>query len=90
MRKVGGEVALITGGASGMNLLGSFGVFNGIHEFVPRIRADGEGGHVVTTSSMGGIFTAATAGTWNAAKYALVSLMESLCPGFVRGNNRWP
>ena len=27
-------------------------VYNGIHEFVPRIRKHGEGGHVVTTSSI--------------------------------------
>jgi NAD(P)-dependent dehydrogenase (short-subunit alcohol dehydrogenase family) len=76
------------------------GVFNGIHEFVPRIRSHGEGGHVVTTASMGGLFTAGVAGIYSAAKNAVVSLMESLrpelaphgigvsafCPGLVHTN----
>ncbi len=76
------------------------GVFNGIHEFVPRIRAHGEGGHVLATASMGGLFAAGTAGIYNASKYAVVGLMESLrpelapygigvsafCPGLVHTN----
>jgi len=75
-------------------------VFNGIREFVPRIRSHGEGGHVLTTSSMGGLFAAGTAGIYNASKYAVVGLMESLrpelaphgigvsvfCPGLVHTN----
>ncbi len=75
-------------------------VFNGIHEFVPRIRSHGEGGHVVTTASMGGLFAAGTAGIYNSSKYAVVCLMESLrpelaphgigvsafCPGLVNTN----
>jgi NAD(P)-dependent dehydrogenase (short-subunit alcohol dehydrogenase family) len=83
--------------AMGVNL---DGVFNGIHEFVPRIRSHGEGGHVVTTSSMGGLFAAGTAGIYNSSKYAVVCLMESLrpelaphgigvsafCPGLVNTN----
>ena len=83
--------------AMGVNL---DGVFNGIHEFVPRIRSHGEGGHVVTTSSMGGLFAAGTAGIYNCSKYAVVCLMESLrpelaphgigvsafCPGLVNTN----
>ncbi|MGA8707921.1 MAG: SDR family NAD(P)-dependent oxidoreductase, partial [Steroidobacteraceae bacterium] len=76
------------------------GVFNGIHEFVPRIRSHGEGGHVVTTASMGGLFAAGAAGIYNAGKYAVVALMEQLrpelaphgigvsafCPGLVNTN----
>ena len=83
--------------ALGVNL---GGVFNGIHEFVPRIRSHGEGGHVVTTASMGGLFAAGTAGIYNSSKYAAVCLMESLrpelaphgigvsafCPGLVHTN----
>ncbi len=83
--------------AMGVNL---DGVFNGIHEFVPRIRSHGEGGHVVTTSSMGGLFAAGAAGIYNAGKYAVVALMEQLrpelaphgigvsafCPGLVNTN----
>lgn len=76
------------------------GVINGIQTIVPRIRAHGEGGHVVTTSSMSGIFSASTAGIYTTAKYAVVGLMESLrseleafnigvsafCPGLVTTN----
>jgi NAD(P)-dependent dehydrogenase (short-subunit alcohol dehydrogenase family) len=83
--------------AMGVNL---DGVFNGIHEFVPRIRSHGEGGHIVTTASMGGLFAAGNAGIYNASKYAAVALMEQLrpelaphgigvsafCPGLVNTN----
>ena len=31
-----------------------YGVIHGIQTFVPRIRAHGEGGHVVNTASIGG------------------------------------
>jgi NAD(P)-dependent dehydrogenase (short-subunit alcohol dehydrogenase family) len=56
------------------------GVYNGIHEFVPRIRKHGEGGHVVTTSSMSGILPTegGGAGAYTASKFALMGLMETL------------
>lgn len=56
------------------------GVYNGIHEFVPRIRKHGEGGHVVTTSSMSGILPTegGGAGAYTATKFALVGMMEIL------------
>jgi len=56
------------------------GVYNGIHEFVPRIRKHGEGGHVVTTSSMSGILPTegGGAGAYTATKFAVVGLMEIL------------
>ena len=56
------------------------GVINGIQTMLPRIRAHGEGGHVIATSSMSGIFAAALAGIYTTAKYAVVGLMESLRP----------
>lgn len=76
------------------------GVINGIQTVVPLIRSHGEGGHVVPTSSMSGIFCASTAGIYTTAKYAVVGLMESLhselqphnigvsafCPGLVSTN----
>jgi NAD(P)-dependent dehydrogenase (short-subunit alcohol dehydrogenase family) len=76
------------------------GVVNGIQTVVPLIRAHGEGGHVLSTSSMSGIFSASTAGIYTTAKYAVVGLMESLrtelephnigvsafCPGLVNTN----
>ena len=78
------------------------GVVNGIIEFLPRIRAHGEPGHIVTTSSMAGLFAhgGGGAGIYNTTKYAVVGLMESLreeleplgigvsvfCPGLVNTN----
>jgi NAD(P)-dependent dehydrogenase (short-subunit alcohol dehydrogenase family) len=56
------------------------GVYNGIHEFVPRIRKHGEGGHVVTTSSMSGILPTegGGAGAYTASKFAVTGMMEIL------------
>ncbi len=76
------------------------GVVNGIQTILPRIRRHGEGGHIVTTASMSGIFAAGLAGIYTTAKYAVVGLMESLrtelephsigvsavCPGLVNTN----
>jgi NAD(P)-dependent dehydrogenase (short-subunit alcohol dehydrogenase family) len=56
------------------------GVINGLQTIVPRIRRHGEPGHIVTTSSMSGIFAAGQAGIYTTAKYAVVGLMESLQP----------
>jgi NAD(P)-dependent dehydrogenase (short-subunit alcohol dehydrogenase family) len=77
------------------------GVFNGIREFLPRIRAHGEGGHIVSTSSMGGLVVA-KGGVYSATKFAVVGMMEALrtellgtnigvsvyCPGGVNSNIR--
>ncbi|MEY4763265.1 MAG: hypothetical protein RLZZ200_3122 [Pseudomonadota bacterium] len=56
------------------------GVFNGIHEFLPRIRRHGEGGHVVTTSSMSGVLPTegGGAGSYTATKFGVVGMMEIL------------
>jgi NAD(P)-dependent dehydrogenase (short-subunit alcohol dehydrogenase family) len=76
------------------------GVINGVQTVMPRIRRHGEGGHIVTTASMSGIFAAGLAGIYTTAKYAVVGLMESLrpelepysigvsafCPGLVNTN----
>jgi NAD(P)-dependent dehydrogenase (short-subunit alcohol dehydrogenase family) len=73
------------------------GVFNGIHTLLPRMIAHGEGAHVVSTSSSGGL-VAGTLGVYATTKFAVVGLMESLrvemqgrnvgisvfCPGLVR------
>ena len=56
------------------------GVFNGIHEFLPRIRKHGEGGHIVTTSSMSGVLPTegGGAGSYTATKFGVVGMMEIL------------
>lgn len=74
------------------------GVINGIQTFLPRIKSHGEGGHIVNTASMSGIFVAADVGIYTTSKFAVVGLSEALCldlqplnigvsvlcPGFVR------
>ncbi len=73
------------------------GVFNGVRTFLPRMLEHGEGGHIVATSSSGGIL-AGTLGVYVTTKFAVVGMMESLrtemagrnigvsvfCPGLVR------
>jgi NAD(P)-dependent dehydrogenase (short-subunit alcohol dehydrogenase family) len=79
----------------GVNLLG---VGNGIRSFVPRIRAHGEGGHVVNTASVVGLVTLPGLGIYAATKFAVLAISETLreelapegigvsvlCPGGVR------
>lgn len=74
------------------------GVINGIQTIVPRIVAQGEGGHVVNTASMAGLSGSAAMGIYNASKFAVVGMSEAmradlapegvgvsvLCPGMVR------
>ncbi|HEU4386307.1 MAG TPA: SDR family NAD(P)-dependent oxidoreductase [Blastocatellia bacterium] len=54
------------------------GVINGIQTFLPRILSHGEGGHIVNTSSMSGIFPAPGAGLYITTKFAVVGLSEAL------------
>jgi NAD(P)-dependent dehydrogenase (short-subunit alcohol dehydrogenase family) len=55
------------------------GVFNGIHEFLPRIRRHGQGGQIIATSSMGGLMAlGAGGGAYVASKFGIVGLMEAL------------
>src|SRR5262249_4318961 len=78
------------------------GIFNGIQAFLPHIRRHGEEGHIITTSSILGMFTSIggrCAAYWG-SKFAAVAMMESLraelaesnigvsvlCPGLVRSN----
>ena len=77
------------------------GVIYGIRAFLPRIKSHGEGGHIVTTSSMAGLVNSGAGwGPYNSTKYAAVSLSEVLyselkgtnigcsvlCPGAVATN----
>lgn len=54
------------------------GVINGIQTFVPRMLAHGQGGHIVNTSSMGGLSASVSAGLYCTSKFAVVGLSESL------------
>jgi NAD(P)-dependent dehydrogenase (short-subunit alcohol dehydrogenase family) len=74
------------------------GVVNGVVTFVPRIKAHGEGGHVVNTASMASIVAGPGAGIYTASKFAVRGLSEALrwsllphrigvsvlCPGLVK------
>ena len=78
------------------------GVVNGIQIFLPRILKHGEGGHIVTTSSMAGVLPLAGSTIYCTAKGAVVALSEALrgeldpdnitvsvfCPGPVSTNIR--
>jgi NADP-dependent 3-hydroxy acid dehydrogenase YdfG len=76
------------------------GVVNGVVTFVPRIKAHGEGGHVVNTASMAAFVAGPNAGIYTTAKFAVLGLSDSLrwdllphgigvsvvCPGLVNSN----
>ncbi|WP_404710461.1 SDR family oxidoreductase [Sphingomonas sp. MMS24-J13] len=55
------------------------GVINGIVTFVPRIRAHGEGGHIVNTASIAGILPLPdNGGIYSGSKFAVRGISESL------------
>ena len=74
------------------------GAINGLVNFLPKIRAHGEGGHIVNTSSMAGMIPVpGFVGTYSTAKFAVRGMSDSLrlalaphrigvsvlCPGLV-------
>jgi NAD(P)-dependent dehydrogenase (short-subunit alcohol dehydrogenase family) len=56
------------------------GVIHGIRSFLPLIRRHGEGGHIVNTSSIGGLQVQPgwNTGAYSMTKYAVVALSEAL------------
>jgi NAD(P)-dependent dehydrogenase (short-subunit alcohol dehydrogenase family) len=76
------------------------GVINGIVEFLPRLTAHGEGGHIINTSSMAAVVPMRVAAIYITAKSAVLGLSEELrgeleednigvsafCPGPVQTN----
>ncbi len=76
------------------------GVVNGLQTFIPRIQRHGEGGHIVNTASMAGQMAIPGLSVYNASKYAVVGISETirqelapsnigvsvLCPGIVATN----
>jgi NAD(P)-dependent dehydrogenase (short-subunit alcohol dehydrogenase family) len=75
------------------------GVVNGVISFLPKLKAHGEGGHIVNTSSMAGLIPLpGDGGIYSASKFAVRGMTESLrltlakdrigvsvlCPGLVR------
>jgi NAD(P)-dependent dehydrogenase (short-subunit alcohol dehydrogenase family) len=76
------------------------GVINGVQTFVPRIKAHGEGGHIVNTASMASFLSGPAAGIYTCSKFAVRGLSEALrwslaphgigvsvlCPGLVKSS----
>lgn len=54
------------------------GVVNGVMTVLPRMRERGNGGHIVNTASMAGLFRAGDAGIYITLKYAVVGMAEAL------------
>lgn len=77
------------------------GVINGLQTFLPRIRAQGEGGHIVNTASLAGlVYMPSQFAVYATSKSAVITLSECLrddllpdrigvsvlCPGPVKSN----
>jgi NAD(P)-dependent dehydrogenase (short-subunit alcohol dehydrogenase family) len=54
------------------------GVVNGIQTILPRILKHGEGGHIVTTSSMGGVIPLAESPIYSTAKAGVIGMCEAM------------
>src|SRR5262245_41461944 len=48
-----------------------WGAVNGVQSFVPRIKAHGEGGHIVNTASMASFIAGPSAGIYTCSKFAV-------------------
>ena len=55
-----------------------WGVIHGVETFVPRMIAQGEGGHVINTASFAGLVPNQGLGAYCVAKYGVVALSECL------------
>ncbi len=83
----------------GVNL---YGVIHGVRTFLPVLRDNSDGGHIVNTASMAGLVAPPRLGAYSVTKYGVVALTEVLaaeleaagskvgasvlCPGTVRTN----
>jgi NAD(P)-dependent dehydrogenase (short-subunit alcohol dehydrogenase family) len=81
-----------------------FGVVNGVSAFLPLLKANSAGGHVLNTVSLSGLYTVRAQAAYAASKAAVLSVSETLrleleaeggrvgvtavCPGPVRTNIR--
>jgi len=69
----------------GVNL---WGVIHGIHTFLPILKRNREGGHIVNTASMAGLAAGPRLGAYAAAKYGVVGLTEVLAAELAADNSR--
>jgi NAD(P)-dependent dehydrogenase (short-subunit alcohol dehydrogenase family) len=61
-----------------------WGVVHGVRSFVPRMIAQGKGGHVVNTASMAGVIGLPFVAPYCATKFAVMGLSESLSAELAR------
>ncbi|MGW3471709.1 SDR family NAD(P)-dependent oxidoreductase [Saccharopolyspora sp. NPDC000995] len=59
----------------GVNL---YGVIHGVQTFLPILEANEDGGHIVNTASIFGMFTASPLGAYSVSKFGVVALTETL------------
>jgi len=69
----------------GVNL---WGVIHGVHTFLPILKQNREGGHIVNTASMAGLVAGPRLGAYAAAKYGVVGLTEVLAAELAADNSR--
>ena len=62
------------------------GVINGVQTFLGRLKAHGEGGHIVNTASMAGHIVVPGLGVYTTSKFAVVGLSESMVPDLLPHN----
>jgi NAD(P)-dependent dehydrogenase (short-subunit alcohol dehydrogenase family) len=55
-----------------------WGVINGVHAFLPLLKRNAQGGHIVNTSSMSGLMPGPMFGAYTVSKYGVVALTEVL------------
>ena len=69
----------------GVNL---WGVIHGVHAFLPILKGNREGGHIVNTASMAGLVAGPRLGAYAAAKYGVVGLTEVLAAELAADGSR--
>jgi NAD(P)-dependent dehydrogenase (short-subunit alcohol dehydrogenase family) len=69
----------------GVNL---WGVIHGVHTFLPILKANREGGHILNTASMAGLVAGPRLGAYAAAKYGVVGLTEVLAAELAADGSR--
>jgi NAD(P)-dependent dehydrogenase (short-subunit alcohol dehydrogenase family) len=69
----------------GVNL---WGVIHGIHTFLPILKQNRDGGHIVNTASMAGLVAGPRLGAYAVAKYGVVGLTEVLAAELAADNSR--
>jgi NAD(P)-dependent dehydrogenase (short-subunit alcohol dehydrogenase family) len=68
----------------GVNL---WGVIHGVHTFLPILKQNRDGGHIVNTASMAGLVAGPRLGAYAAAKYGVVGLSEVLAAELAADNS---